>query len=113
LEKKKANSNELLAKEAQNEKEDLIRYNEQLTQSLQKAEKDLKHIEEKHHKHLNENRKSHLNEINEYKLRIEQLEKDNEQLKREEIVHVEPTADNDIQTITINNEEREELEKEI
>jgi len=111
--KKKSNSNELLAKEAQKEKEDLIRYNEQLTQSLQNAEKDLKHIEEKHHKQLNENRTLHLNEINEYKIRIQQLESDNEQLKREEIVHVEPTTATNIQTITVNNEEREEFEKEI
>jgi len=88
-------------------------YNEQLIQSLQKAEKDLKHIEEKHHKHLHENRTSHLNEINEYKLRIKQLENENEQLKCEEIVHVEPTTTTDIQTITINNEEREQLENEI
>jgi len=90
-------------------------YNEQLTQSLQKAEKDLKHIEEKHHKQLNENRTLHLNEINEYKRHIQQLENENEQLKREDIVHVEPptTTTTDIQTITINNEEREQLENEI
>ncbi|CAF3407819.1 unnamed protein product [Rotaria sp. Silwood1] len=110
---KKAKSNELLAKEAQKEKEDLIRYNEQLTQSLHNAEKDLKHIEEKHHKKFNETQTLHINEINECKRRIEQLEKENEQLRREEIVHVEPTAVTDIQTITINNEEREQLEKEI
>jgi len=59
--------------------------------------KDLKHIEEKHHKQLNENRTLHLNEINEYKLHIQQLESDNEQLKREEIVHVEPTTATNIQ----------------
>ncbi|CAF4252289.1 unnamed protein product [Rotaria sp. Silwood2] len=110
---KKAKSNELLAKEAQKEKEDLIRYNEQLTQSLQNAEKELKRIEEKHHKKFNETQTSRINEINECKHRIEQLERDNEQLRREEIVHVEPTTVTDIQTITINNEEREQLEKEI
>jgi hypothetical protein len=70
-------------------------------------------VEEKHHKQLNESRTSHLNEINEYKIRIQQLETDNEQLKREEIVHVEPSTTTDIQTITINNEEREEFENEI
>jgi hypothetical protein len=110
---KKAHSNELLAKEAHKEKEDLIRYNEQLTQSLQKAEKDLKHVEEKHHKQLNDARTTNLNEINEYKNRLKQLENENEQLKREEIVHVEPSTTTDIQTITINNEEREQLENEI
>jgi hypothetical protein len=110
---KKANSNELLAKEAHKEKEDLIRYNEQLIQSLQKAEKDLKHVEDRHHKQLNEIRTSNLNEINEYKNRIQQLENENEQLKREEIIHVEPSTTTDIQTITINNEEREQLENEI
>jgi len=62
---------------------------------------------------LNENRTLHLNEINEYKRHIQQLENENEQLKREEIVHVEPTTTTDIQTITINNEEREQLENEI
>jgi hypothetical protein len=110
---KKAHSNELLAKEAQKEHQNLIRYNEQLTQSLQKAEKDLKHTEEKYHQQLNDTRTSYFNEINEYKLRIQQLESDNEQLKREEIVHVEPTTATDIQTITVNNEEREQFEKEI
>lgn len=84
-----------------------------MTQSLQKAEKDLKHVEDKHHKQLNETRTLHLNEINEHKVHIQQLETDNEQLKREEIVHVEPSTTTDIQTITINNEEREELENEI
>lgn len=89
-------------------------YNQQLTQSLDKAEKELKHVEEKHHKQLNEILATHLNEINEYKERVEQLTKENEQLKREEIVHVEPTAEvTDIQTLTINNEEREQYEKEI
>lgn len=88
-------------------------YNEQLTQTLQKTEKELKHIEEKHHKAFNEIQTSHLNEINEYKRRVEQLEKDNEQLRHEEVVHVEPTTVTDVQTITINNEEREKLEKEI
>lgn len=88
-------------------------YNEQLTQTLQKTEKELKHIEEKHHKTFNEIQTSHLNEINEYKRRVEQLEKDNEQLRHEEVVHVEPTTVTDVQTITINNEEREKLEKEI
>ncbi|CAF0896295.1 unnamed protein product [Rotaria sordida] len=110
---KKAKSNELLAHEAQKEREDLIRYNEQLTQSLQNVEKDLKHVEEKHHKKFNETQTLHMNDINEYKRRIEQLERDNEQLRREDIVHVEPTAVTDIQTIAINNEEREQLEKEI
>ena len=110
---KKAHSNELLAKEAHKEKEDLIRYNEQLTQSLQKAEKDLQHVEEKHHKQLNDIRTTNLNEINEYKNHLKQLENENEQLKREEIVHVEPSTETDIQTITINNEEREQLENEI
>ncbi|CAF3904570.1 unnamed protein product [Rotaria magnacalcarata] len=110
---KKVKSNELLAKEAQQEKENLTRYNEQLTHSLQNAEKDLKHVEEKHHKKINEMQTLHMNDINEYKSRIEKLEKDNEQLRHEEIVHVEPTAVTDIQTITLNNEEREQLEKEI
>ncbi|CAF3462757.1 unnamed protein product [Rotaria socialis] len=110
---KKVKSNELLAKEAQQEKENLNRYNEQLTQSLQKAEKDLKHVEEKHHKKFNEMQTLNMNEINEYKSRVEKLEKDNEQLRHEEIVHVEPTAVTDIQTITLNSEEREQLEKEI
>jgi uncharacterized protein YlzI (FlbEa/FlbD family) len=62
---------------------------------------------------LNENRTLHLNEINEYKRHIQQLENENEQLKREEIIHIEPTTETDIQTITINNEEREQLENEI
>jgi hypothetical protein len=88
-------------------------YNEQLTQSLQKSEKELKSIEEKHHRQLNESQTSHTNEINEFKRRIEQLENENEQLRREEIVHVEPTSPTHIQTMTLNNEEREELEKEI
>ena len=70
-------------------------------------------MEEKHHKKFNEMQTLHMNEINEYKSRIEKLEKDNEQLRHEEIVHVEPTAVTDIQTITLNNEEREKLEKEI
>jgi chromosome segregation ATPase len=91
----------------------LFSYNEQLTQSLQNAEKELKHTEEKHHKQLNESRTSYSNETNEFKRRIEQLEVDNEQLRREEIVHVEPTSATDIQTITVNTEEREQLEKEI
>jgi len=43
---KQAHNNELLAKQTQQEKEDLIRYNEQLTQSLQKFEKNINHIEE-------------------------------------------------------------------
>ncbi len=73
----------------------------------------MKHTEEKYHQQLNDTRTSYFNEINEYKLRIQQLESDNEQLKREEIVHVEPTTATDIQTITVNNEEREQFEKEI
>jgi len=92
---KQTHSNELLAKESQKEKEDLIRYNEQLVQSLQNAEKALKSIEEKHHKQLNESQTSYLTVINEYKRRIEQLET------------------TDIGTITINNDEREQFEKEI
>ena len=51
--------------------------------------------------------------MNEHKRRIENLEIENEQLRREEIVHVEPTTATDIQTITVNTEEREQLEKEI
>ena len=54
-----------------------------------------------------------MNQINEYKRRIEQLEIDNEQLRREDIVHVEPQPTADIQTITLNTEEREQLEQEI
>jgi len=84
-----------------------------LTQSLQNAQKDLEHLEEKQHQQLNETRTSYLNEINEYKVRLEQLEKENEQLKREEIVHVEPSTATDIQTLTVNNEEREQFENEI
>lgn len=88
-------------------------YNQQLTQSLENAEKELKHVEEKHHKKFNEFRAAHIHEVNEYKHCIEQLEKDVEQLRREDIVHVEPTTVTDIQTITLNNEEREQYEKEI
>lgn len=51
--------------------------------------------------------------FDEWKCRIEQLEKENEQLKREEIVHVEPSIATDIQTLTVNNEEREQFETEI
>jgi predicted nuclease with TOPRIM domain len=103
-----------LAKEAQKEKERLIGYNEQLTQSLENAKKALNDVEEKHHQQLNDYQTLHLNEINEYKRHIQQLENDNEQLKREEIVHIEPsTTTTDIQTITINNEEREQFKNEI
>ncbi|CAF1140892.1 unnamed protein product [Adineta steineri] len=110
---KKAHSNELLAKEAQKEKEDLIRYNEQLTQSLQTAEKELKSVEEKHHKQSKEGDTAYANELKETKRRLEQLQAENEQLRREDIVHVEPTSPTDIQTISVNNEEREKFEKEI
>ena len=80
-----------------------------MTQSLEKIQKDLRHNEEK----LHETQTSFRNEVKEYKQRVEQLEKDNEQLRREEIVHVEPTVATDVQTITLNSEEREQLEEEI
>jgi chromosome segregation ATPase len=75
----------------------------------------LQHNEEKLDKDSNETRTLYMNQINEYKRRIEQLETDNEQLRREEIVHVEPPSPptTDIQTITFNSEEREQLEQEI
>jgi len=103
---KKVHGHDLLVQEAQKERENLLRYKEQLTQSLQNTE-------EKYQRQLNETRTTHSNEINEYQIRMQQLERDNEQLKREEIVHVEPSTATDIQTITINNEEREQLENEI
>ena len=84
-----------------------------MTQSLQAAEKELKSIEEKHHHQQTDSRKSQLNELNESKRRIEQLESENEQLRREDIVHVEPSSPTHIQTMTVNNEEREQFEKEI
>ena len=66
-----------------------------MTQSLKKVEE--KYVEQLH----------------EYQSRIDQLEKDNEQLKREEIIHIEPSTTTDIQTLTVNNEEREQFENEI
>ena len=109
---KKLHSHENIVQEVQKEKDDLTRYNEQLIQSLKNAEKDLKTTEEKHHQQLNETRTTTSNEIDDYKRRIQQLETENEQLKREEIVHVEPSSA-DIQTISINTEEREQFERDI
>ena len=75
---------------------------EQLTQTLHHSKKELKQFAEKSDQ-----------QIHQYKSRIDQLEKENEQLKREEIVHVEPSTTTDIQTLTVNNEEREQFENEI
>ncbi|CAF0838966.1 unnamed protein product [Adineta ricciae] len=104
---KKAHSNDLLAKEAQKEKEDLLRYNEQLTRLLQESEKELKSVEEKFHRQSNDQ------EVDELKSRITQLESENEQLRREDIVHVEPSSPTHVQTFTVSTEEREQFEKEI
>jgi DNA repair exonuclease SbcCD ATPase subunit len=84
-------------------------YNEQLTRSLEKLQKDFQQNEEK----LHEQQTLHGNEIRDFKMRVEQLEKDNEQLRHEDIVHVEPTASMDMQTVTLNTEECEQLHKEI
>ena len=74
-------------------------YNEQLTKSLQESEK--------HHRQSNDQ------EVDELKHRIAQLESENEQLRREDIVHVEPSSPTHVQTFTVSTEEREQFEKEI
>ena len=76
----------------------------------------MKQSMEKVQKELAESRTSTRNEVTDSKRRIEQLEAENEQLRREDIVHVEPTSPmttTDIQTITLNSEEREKLEREV
>lgn len=80
-----------------------------MTQSLEKIQKDLQRTEEK----LHETQAAFRKETNEFTHRVEQLEKDNEQLRREEIVHVEPTLATDVQTITLNSEERDQLEEQV
>ena len=80
-----------------------------MTQSLEKIQKGLQQNEQK----LHETQAAFRKEANEYKQRIDQLEKDNEQLRREEIVHVEPTLATDVQTITLNSEERDQLEEQV
>jgi hypothetical protein len=45
-------------------------------------------LKKKYHRQVNENHQLH----NEFKQCIEQLQTENEQLRREEIVHVEPSS---------------------
>jgi transcriptional regulator of heat shock response len=54
-----------------------------------------------------------LNEMTQYKQRMEELEKENEQLRREDIVHVESNSPTNVQTMLLPNEEHERLENEI
>ena len=70
-------------------------------------QKNLKQLEEDHCQKFDDIQTTFMKEIDQYKNRIQQLEIDNEQLQREDIVHVEPII------TTINNEERERFEKEI
>ncbi|CAF0877046.1 unnamed protein product [Rotaria sp. Silwood1] len=109
---KQAHRNELLAKEAQKEKEALIRYNEQLAQSLPNVEKDLKRIEEILHEQLNESQTSYLHEIDQYKRRIAQLETDNEQFEKE-IYQLKQTIDLNQQKEHEYNDLQQQLTKEI
>lgn len=99
---KKATRFEVLAEEAKKEKDEIRRSNENLTQNLDKVQKQFEENEEK----SKFNEKQHRIEISELLVRLEQLEKDNEQLKKEEIVHVEPT-------VLVNTEEIEKLEHQI
>jgi hypothetical protein len=87
--------------------------NQQLTQKAQDIQKKFQHNEEKLVRDLTESRTSHMNQLNEYKRHIEKLTLDNEQLRREEIVHVEPTTAAAPSPPALNNEEREKLEQEI
>ena len=76
----------------------------------------MKQSMEKVQKELADSRTSTHTEVTDSKRRIEQLEAENEQLRREDIVHVEPTSPmttTDIQTITLNSEEREKLDAEV
>lgn len=86
-----------------------FRNNEQLTESLEKIQKQLQTNQEKFQSIETRCRE----EINEYRLRYEQLEKENEQLRSENIVHVEPSLPAEIQTIDFGKEEREKLQNEI
>jgi hypothetical protein len=111
---KQLNTKDLVIKEAQKEKDDLLRSNQQLIQKVQESQKQLQHNEEKLVKELNENRTLHMNQLNDHKRRIEQLESDNERLRREEIVHVEPTnAAPTPPPPTLTNEEREKFEQDV
>ncbi|CAF0821753.1 unnamed protein product [Rotaria sp. Silwood1] len=105
---KQAHRNELLAKEAQKEKEALIRYNEQLAQSLPNVEKDLKRIEEILHEQLNESQTSYLHEIDQYKQHeyndLQQLTKEIEEYKKQ-IDHLQ------IQYQSQKNKFRQEIER--
>ena len=85
--------------------------NQQLTQKLQDLPKKFQQNEEKLVKELNETRAVHNHQLTEMKGHIEQLKHEKEQLRREEIVEVQPKAA--APDTASNEEEREKLEKEI
>jgi hypothetical protein len=98
---KQVKTKELLLKDGQKEKDDLIRTNQQLLQKVQENQKQFQLNEDKLLKELNETRTLNNNQLNDYKRRIEQLEKEKEQLRR---IEVETTP-------VRNNEDREKLEQ--
>ena len=82
-----------------------------MTQKLQDLPKKFQQNEEKLLKELNETRAVHNHQLTEMKGLIEQLKHEKEQLRREEVVQVQPKAA--APDLTANKEEREQLEKEI
>ena len=86
----------------------LSRSSQQFKQKLQDIEKQFRQKEEKLVKELHETKSIYTNQLNESKHRLEQLESDNDRLRREGQVQQTSAAQNGA-----NDEERQQLEKEI
>lgn len=96
---KKIKANEALIEKYQKEKDDLIRSTQKLTQRAQQHQQN----EDKLAKELNELRTLHSSQINDFKNRLEQYERENEQLRQ---VQLQAAA-----APTTNNDEREQFER--
>ena len=90
----------------------LSRSSQQLNQKLHDAEKQFRQKEEKLVKELRETKSVYTNQLNESKHRFEQLESDNERLRRDGQVQVQQASTAPAQN-GVHDEERQQLEKEI